>query len=174
MPVTYTFPSTTNTLLTATVPGKTSTGSCKDYTWLDVPNWATRIIFLAEWAGPNINTRDPVSNGWDCKHSAMTYGIYRKSNTTNTYALVAQSQAYGVFDEAKKQCNHPFSVPQSEVPKPVGTQLIDYNTSPTKYRYRIAVQAWQHNDPDLAHLTQACGTALNCYWPTKVSMASIP
>jgi hypothetical protein len=143
----------------ATIHPRTTGGrgpeTCADFTWLKVVGPPTTVGIT--WQGK------PTVNSWDCGHSSMAWGLYRKTASGGTW--LGGGGSMGAWKN--NQCVYDFT--GQPATSNWGSFLLGTLTS-AQQEYRMAFVAWSHDSPDLGHTANYCADPESCYWPVKFSM----
>lgn len=133
--------------------------SCLDFTWVRKFFYYQNLID-PEFGGPAI-----TNSGWDCNHSSVEYGVYRRVGSTWSY--VGGGLMYGALKNG--QCT--YSV--SNFPQQPGTDTVfPLNVCgnpgfPCWTEIRVGIRTWSHNDRALGHPGNQC-SGTSCWWPSKI------
>lgn len=142
----------------------TSTDSCATMNWVRVMGQPTNgnvVSFNLKYAG-----RTTVASAWDCQHSSVVWGLFRKSDL-GVWQFRAGSRLHGSY--ANGECSY----------QPPGGFLGDwgslsFNDDVTgmarPIEYRAAFVAWSHDDPLFGHTVSYCDHPTDCYWPMEFNI----
>lgn len=129
---------------------------CTDY------SWARGFISVAalvepRWAGPAL-----TASAWDCSHSALEYGVYRRAGARWYYA--GGALAFGALEDG--ECRYSVEHFPQQPGSDKAVVLAFEGDEPTEVR--VGARGWSHNDPAMGHSGADCATA-SCYWPVVVA-----
>jgi hypothetical protein len=114
------------------------------------------------WNGITIDvSRGQVQAGWDCNHSSITYGVFRK-NLSLPWEYVGGAELHGEIVDGV--CRYTSTAFASWGPTTMNIPVPNF-----AWEYRIGIMAWSHNDPALSHMGTDCST-LSCYWPSTLNI----
>jgi hypothetical protein len=133
---------------------------CADYAWVRAYVGGAALIEPG-WGGPDRAT------AWDCNHSSLEYGVYRR--LSGGWEYVGGALAFGKLEG--DSCHHSVkNFPAQPGSDSVFVQAASADST-TGTEVRVAVRAWTHNDPDYGHTGDECDTP-NCFWPATVRWES--
>ena len=126
---------------------------CWNFGWAEYDAPAAVFTVTPEFAGPNI-----TSNGWDCNHSSLYYGIYGQTSW-GQWVYLRGGLMYGQL--TGNTCK--YSVENFP------SQASWAQNSWSQWgggKFRIGTRSWSHDDPALGHQHNLCADPFECVWNT--------
>ncbi len=148
------------TIAPARYAGGASPSTCDGFTWVALKG---NIRYVnVDWKGP------PRWSAWDCSHSNMAWGLYKKQSSGG-WGWVGGGGSFGNMPGGD---NHTCVYDGTGFPTDQnwGSFQVATNAA-SSAEYRIAFQAWSHDDPNLGHHNY-CADPMNCQWPVGVTLLS--
>jgi hypothetical protein len=158
LPVDVNFPQyRNNTFIHPRFPGGEANNTCTDFTWVKVKGKVTAATI--RWAGRK------TTSAHNCAHSTMSWGLYKKASD-GSFSLIGGGSSYGTMPQGEGgSCLYNMQSPTRDW----GSFSALTNTNSTA-EYRIAFNAWSHDDPNLGHVADDCADPISCFWPIDVTI----